>query len=94
MEELSELGKEIILLLVFEEEFNKIMAETSEPNKHAVKDELRSLIVKDLAKPAGEIESGLRQGFIYDGDRMFEYSYCLTAKGYQIMERLLNEAKR
>ena len=43
MEDLSELGKEIILLLVFEEEFNKLIVETTEPNKHAVKDELRYL---------------------------------------------------
>ncbi len=91
MEELSDLGKEIILLLVFEEAFDNIMAETKEPNKHAVKDELRSLIVKDFAKPAGEIETGLRQSFIYDSDRMFEYTYCLTAKGYQMMEILIQK---
>ena len=89
MEELSPLAKEIILLLVFEEEFDKIIAETTEPNKHAVKDELRTLIVKDFAKPAGEIETGLRKGFIYDSDRMFEFSYCLTAKGYKTLEDLL-----
>lgn len=91
MEDLSELGKEIILLLAFEEEFNKLIAETTEPNKHAVKDELRYLIAKDFAKPAGEIETGIRHGFSYDSDRMFEYSYCLTAKGYQLMEALIQK---
>ncbi len=94
MEELSDLAKEIIMLLIFEEEFNNIISETKEPNKYAVRDELKNLIVKDFAKPAAEIETSIRKGFTYDSDRMFEYSYCLTAKGYKILEDLLKYLKK
>lgn len=89
MDELSRLSKEIISLLIFEEEFEKILEETSELNKYAVRDELRGLIVKDLVKPSTEIETGIRKGFIYDSDRMQEFTYCLTAKGYQYLQDIL-----
>lgn len=89
MDELTPLAREIISLLVFEEEYNKIIAETTEVNKYAVKDELKGLIVKDFVKPATEIETGIRKGFIYDSDSMHEFSYCLTAKGYRYLEKIL-----
>ncbi len=88
-EELNSLAAELISLLVFEEEFEKLMEESTELNKYAVRDELRGLIVRDYVKPATEIETGIRKGFTYDSDRMHEYSYCLTAKGYRFLEDLL-----
>lgn len=89
MDNLSSLSKEIILLLTFEEAFDNIIVETTDANKYAVRDELRGLIVKDLVKPAAELETGIRKGFTYDSDRMQEYSYCLTAKGYSCLENIL-----
>lgn len=89
MEELNPLAKEIISLLVFEEDLEKLLEETTELNKYAVRDELRGLIVKEFVKPAREIATDIRKGFIYDSDRMEEFSYCLTAKGYKYLEDIL-----
>lgn len=91
MEDLSALAKEIIALLIFEEPFDHIIAETHEPNKHAVKDELIYLIVKDIVKPVADISSGQRNGFIYDSDHMREFSYSLTAKGFTHLEAIMKE---
>lgn len=91
MEELSPLAYEIIGLLIFEEPFEHIISETKEINKHAVKDELIHLIVKDIVKPVADIESGVKRGFIYDSDHMKDFSYMLTAKGFKHLENQLNK---
>jgi len=90
-EELSALAREIISLLVFEETYDNIISETTQVNKYAVTDEIKTLIVKDIIKPCKDILMDKSSGFIYDSDRMKDYSFTLTAKGMGLLEDFLKE---
>ncbi len=90
-EELNPLAKEVISLLVFEETFENITSEVNHANPYAVADEIKTLIAKDIIKPCKDIVMGKSSGFIYDSDRMKDYSFTLTAKGMELLEILLKE---
>jgi hypothetical protein len=49
------------------------------------------LIGKDIVKPCKDLISGKTSGFIYDSDRMKDYSFTLTAKGMNMLEIFLKE---
>jgi hypothetical protein len=90
-EELNPLAKEVILLLVFEEPYGNIISELKSASEYAVTDELKHLIAKDFVKPCKDIVTGKSSGFIYDSDRMQDYSFMLTAKGISYLETFLKE---
>jgi hypothetical protein len=90
-EELSDLAKEIIALLVFEETYGNIVAELSHASHYAVADEVKILIGKDIVKPCKDLHTGKTSGFIYDSDHMKDYSFRLTAKGMTLLETFLKE---
>lgn len=50
MEEIDELSKKILSLLLFEEQFSHVYEESGESNRNIVSDVLKTLIIKDLVK--------------------------------------------
>ncbi len=86
MDELNILAEKIVSMLIFEENFKHIYEESGEINKNVVQDEVKQLIVSNFVKPVANIETGKRSGIQYDSDKMFEYSFQLTAKGMHYLE--------
>lgn len=90
-EEISPLAREVVSLLVFEETYENIASELPHASAYAVADEIKTLIARDMVKPCRDIATGKSSGFIYDSDRMADYSFTLTAKGMGWLEKILKE---
>jgi hypothetical protein len=91
MEELSELGEKIIRLLIFEESFVHLVEELRDTSKHHVADELKYLIVKDFIKPCMNVETGQLSSVLFDSDKLDEYTFRLTTKGLNYLEKHLKK---
>ena len=85
-ERLNQLAEKILSVLVYEEPFEKVVAELYPENRHAIADEIKLLISKVLVKPCRYLEDGSDSGMHYDSDRMDLYSFTLTSKGVEYLE--------
>ena len=88
-EQLDPLAEQIISLLVFEETFEQMVSELPQYSHYTIADELKTLIVKDYARPCREIESDITSGILYDSDHLNAYSFTLTARGITYLENNL-----
>ena len=91
MERINSLGESILNLLLFEETFDHIADELKEYNQNVIQDEIKSLIVIDFIKPVKDLETKKLSGIIYNSDNLREFSYQITAKGIQYLEKYLNK---
>jgi len=82
----SKLAELLINRLLFEEPFTHLLEELREYSKYEIADELKWLISKSLVRPAEDMETGKRSGFVYDSDKLSDYSFVLTASGLNYYE--------
>ncbi len=91
MERINELGESILNLLIFEETFEHIIDELKPIKQNLIQDEIKSLIVLDFIKPVKDLDSLKPSGIIYNSDNLSEFSYKITAKGINYLEKFLNK---
>lgn len=87
-EKLSELSEKIIGMLVYEETYVHLLEDLREEKEYAVADELKLLIAREYVRPCRDVENDSRSGVMYDTDRMRAYSFTLTGKGLNYLEKM------
>jgi hypothetical protein len=94
MEEISELGIKVLGLIIFEETLMHILEDLRKEKKHHVIDEIKYLIMKELVRPCTNIETKSRSGLMFDSDMMNEYSFIITAKGLELLEKQMKKSQK
>lgn len=93
-EELNDLARQIISLLVFEETFGHLLEDVKGISRNEISDELKTLIAQDFVKPCRDLETDTSSALLYDSDRLDRYSFRLTAKGMKMLENILKSTKK